>query len=130
VAPSGVWVVDAKAHEGKVVRRSAGPIWRPDNEFLIKGRNRTSLARGVEKQVDAVLAALGPDPVAKGTDVHGALCFVDADWNLLDFTFQVGSIWVMYPGALRKRLRKRGPLSRDAIEHIAHRLDLSLPRAL
>jgi hypothetical protein len=38
-------------------------------------------------------------------------------------------VWVLYPGALRKRLRKKGPLSREAMERIARRLDLSLPRA-
>src|SRR3954466_14623173 len=45
VAPTGVWVVDAKAYKGKVVRREVGPIWRRDNEVVINGRNRTSLER-------------------------------------------------------------------------------------
>jgi hypothetical protein len=43
--------------------------------------------------------------------------------------FQVGNVWVMYPGALKKRLRKSGPLSRETMERIARRLDLSLPPA-
>jgi hypothetical protein len=76
-----------------------------------------------------VLAALKGDPAAKGTDVYGALCFVDSEWDLLDFPFQVGYVWVLYPGALRKRLKKDGPLSREAMEHLARRLDLSLPNA-
>ena len=129
VAPNGVWVVDAKAYAGKVVKRSVGSIWRPDNEVFVQGRNRTSLARGVEKQVDAVLAALKGDPASKGIYVNGALCFVESDWGLLDSTFQVGNIWVIHPGALRKRLAKRGPLSRETMKHIWQRLDLSLPAA-
>lgn len=129
IASTGVWVVDAKAHTGKVVKRSTGTLWRPDNQVRVAGRDRTALARGVVKQVDTVVAALTGDPTLKGTDVHGVLCFVEADWDLLDFPFQVGSVWVMYPGALRKRLRKRGFLSRASMERIAHRLDLSLPRA-
>jgi hypothetical protein len=28
VAPSGVWVVDAKSYKGKVVKRDVGPFWR------------------------------------------------------------------------------------------------------
>jgi hypothetical protein len=35
----------------------------------------------------------------------------------------------MYPGALKKRFRKSGPLSRETMERIARRLDLSLPPA-
>ena len=41
--------------------------------------------------------------------------------------FQLGNVWVMYPGALKKRLCKAGPLSRETIERIARRLDVGLP---
>ena len=129
VAPTGVWVVDAKAYKGKVEKREVGPIWRRDNEVFVGGRNRSALANGVEKQVAAGIAALRPDPSLKGIDVHGALCFVESEWALLDFPFRVGNVWVLYPGALRKRLKKAGPLTRDSMEHIAWRLDLSLPAA-
>jgi len=130
VASTGVWVVDAKALKGKVVRREVGPLWRRENQVYVGGRNRTSLANGLEKQVAAVIAALKPNPEFKGTDVQAALCFLDSEWSLLDFPFQVGSsVWVMYPGALRKRLKKQGSLSREKIERITRRLDLSLPRA-
>ena len=76
-----------------------------------------------------MIAALKPDPEFKGTDVHAALCFLDSEWSLLDFPFQVGFVWVMYPAALRKRLKKKGSLSREKMEWMARRLDLSLPRA-
>jgi Nuclease-related domain len=129
VASTGVWVVDAKALKGKVVQREVGPIWRRDNEVYVDGRNRTNFSKSVEKQVAAVIAALKPNPEFKGTDVHAAICFLDSEWSLLDFPFQVGFVWVMYPGALRKRLKKKGSLSREKMERIARRLDLSLPRA-
>jgi hypothetical protein len=129
VAPTGVWVVDAKAYRGKVVRREVGPIWRRDNEVLVGRHDRTKLAKGVVRQVEAVRAALRLDPELRGTDLYGALCFLDSEWGLLDFPFQVGYVWVMYPGALRKRLKKSGPLTRERMERVARRLDLSLPRA-
>ena len=129
VAPSGVWVVDAKAYKGKVVKRDVGPFWRTEYKLYIGGRDRSQLAKGVESQVEAVVAALRPDPEAKGTSVHAALCLVESDWDLLDFAFQVGSAWVLYPGALRKRLKKKGPLSRALMERLANRLALSLPDA-
>jgi hypothetical protein len=130
VSQTGVWVVDAKAYKGKVVRREIGPIWRRDNELHIRGRNRTSLAKGVARQVDATIAALRSDQSLHGTDVHAVLCLGESEWNLLDFPFQLGNVWVMYPGALKKRLRKSGPLAREAMERIARRLDLSLPPAV
>lgn len=129
VAPTGVWVVDAKAYKGRVEKRDVGPFWRDENQVYVGGRNRTKLAKGVEKQLQCVLAALKGDPASKGTDVYGVLCFIGAEWGLLDSPFHVGSIWVAYQGALCKRLRKQGPLSREAMEHIARRLDLSLPIA-
>jgi hypothetical protein len=129
VSSTGVWVVDTKAYKGKVARRETGPLWQRENELYIGRRNRTSLANGVRRQVDAVNAAIRPDQSLHGTDIHAALCLVESEWALLDFPFQVGNVWVMYPGALKKRLRKRGQVSRDSIERIARRLDLSLPPA-
>jgi hypothetical protein len=61
VAPTGVWVVDAKAYRGKVERRELGPIWRRENQVWVGGKNRTGLAKGLEKQVAAVIAALRSD---------------------------------------------------------------------
>jgi hypothetical protein len=104
-------------------------LWRRDNELYIGGRNRTSLADGVRRQVKAVNAAMRPDESLHGTDIHAALCLVGSEWALLDFPFQLGYVWVMYPGALKKRLRKGGPLTRETMDRIARRLDLSLPRA-
>jgi Nuclease-related domain len=129
IAPTGVWVVDAKAYKGKVESRETGPIWRRETMVYVGGRNRTERARAVEKQVAAVIAALRTDPTLQGTNVNPALCFVGSDWGLLDFPFQVGNVWVLYPGALRKRLKKDGPLSPDVMKRIARRLDVSLPDA-
>ena len=129
VSATGVWVVDAKAYPGKVVQRQTGSLWRQANELYIGGRNRTTLAKGTVRQVDAVIAALRSDESLHGTDVHAAVCLVESEWALLDFPFQVGNVWIMYPGALKKRLRKSGLLSREIMERIARRLELSLPSA-
>jgi hypothetical protein len=129
VAPTGVWVVDSKAYKGQVVKRDVGPFWREENRLYVGKKNRSGLAKAMEFQVDVVLAALRPDPETSGTEVHGALCFIGSEWGLLDLPFRVGSVWVLYPGALKKRLRKGGPLARDRIEHIARRVDLSFPQA-
>jgi hypothetical protein len=129
VASTGVWVVDAKSYKGKVEQREHGPPWRRESEVYIGRRNRTNLTNGVLNQVAAVKAALAPDPECKGIDVYASLCFLDSEWGLLDFPFSVGSVWIAYPGALKKSLKKVGPLSRERMERIAWRLDLSLPHA-
>jgi hypothetical protein len=129
VSASGVWVVDAKSYKGKVELREHGPIWRREAEVYVAGRKQTALTRGVKKQVESVRAALRGDPEAEAARIVGALCFVDSDWGLLDSPFWVDSIWVTYPGALRKSLKKRGALSRETMGRIARRLDLSLPSA-
>ena len=130
VAPSGVWVVDAKAYGGRVVKREFGPAWRRENKVYVGRHDRTARAKGVEKQLECVLTALRLEPRANGTPIHGALCFVESEWALLDFPFQVGPIWVLYPGALRKRLKKKGPLSTQAMELVAATLERSLPPAV
>ena len=107
----GRWLLDAKAHSGRLECRDSGQLFRPRNELYVAGRNRTTLVKGVEKQIECVLAALRLVPEAKGTPVHGALCFVTAEWKLLDFAFQVDGVWVLHPGALRKWLKKQAPLS-------------------
>ncbi len=130
VSPTGVWVVDAKAYKGKVAKRETGPLWRPGRELFIGRRNRTSLAAGVKRQVDAVLAALRADPSLLGTEVHAALCLLESEWELLAMPFQVaGNVWVLYPGALKKRLKKSGPLTGETMDRIARLLDLGLPHA-
>jgi hypothetical protein len=129
IASCGVWVVDAKAYKGKVEQRDVGPIWRRETEVYVGGRNRTGLTASVLRQVVAVKAALKGDPLLERTDVYASLCFVESDWGLFDFPFMVGRVWVTYPGALKKRLLKSGSLSRQTMERLARRLDMSLPRA-
>jgi len=77
-----------------------------------------------------VIAAVRSDQSLNDVPIFGALCFVESEWGLTDFPFNVGKAWVCFPGALRKALKKKGPLTRETMEHIARRLDLSLPPAV
>jgi hypothetical protein len=129
IASTGIWVVDAKAYKGKVEKREVGSLFRRTNQVYVGRRNRSNLANGVTKQVAAVIAALKSDPSLEGTEVNAALCFLDSEWALLESSFQIGSVWVLRTGSLRKRLKKTGALSRETMERIARRLDLSLPPA-
>jgi len=102
VAPAGVWVIDAKRYKGqRPSLHVEGGILRPRVETLrVAGRDKTKLVSGIQKQITLVTAAL-PDA---NVDVHGALCFVEADWPLIGGSFEVNGIHVLWPKLLVKRL--------------------------
>ena len=102
VTPSGVWVIDAKRYKGqRPALHVEGGILRPRVETLrVAGRDETKLINGMQKQITLVSAAL-PDA---GVNVHGALCFVEADWPLIGGYFEVNGIDVLWPKLLVKRL--------------------------
>ncbi|TXK08970.1 NERD domain-containing protein [Microbacterium saccharophilum] len=101
VSPSGVWVIDAKRYKGqRPSLHVEGGIFRPRVETLrVAGRDKTKLVNGVHSQITRVTAAL-PDG---NVDVHGALCFVKADWPLIGGSVPGGAC----PANLRSRRRYR-----------------------
>jgi hypothetical protein len=78
VTATGVWIVDAKTHQGTLeVRRSGGPLSPRVERLYIGGRDKTSLPDGLAGQVDAVRAVLAT--VSADVPVRGALCFVGTE---------------------------------------------------
>lgn len=80
IAPSGVFVVDAKAYEGLIEIRNYGPFWRPDPRLTVGRRDESKLAFDMGWQVDAVTAALQAAGVDPMPSVSPVLCFVDGRW--------------------------------------------------
>jgi hypothetical protein len=123
VAPSGVWVIDAKRYQGKVA------ISRPllgDARLTIAGRDRTKLVDGVAAQVALVEAALRG--TAPAPPVRGALCFVDADLPLLG-TLSFNGHLLLHPKPLAKRINADGALTGDEVRAVAARLAARFPAA-
>lgn len=102
VAPSGIWVIDAKRYKGKRPSlRVEGGILRPRIESLrIDGRDASKLVHGLQSQVSRVMAAIDDTTIA----VRGALCFVEADWPLVGGAFTVSGVDVVWPRLLVKRI--------------------------
>ena len=124
VAPSGVYVIDAKNIAGSV--RIARPL-RGEARLMINKRNRSRLLEGLQRQVDAVRRALdqtGRDDVP----IVGVLCFTKAEFPLLG-SMQARGLRLCHPRALRRRLKKAGPLSVEAIDALARDLARSFPPA-
>jgi hypothetical protein len=124
VAPSGVYVIDAKAVRGKV-RVSRPLLGKP--RLLVAGRDRTKFAHGLDRQVAAVraaLARLGRADVA----VEGVLCFTKADLPLLG-SAPIRGHRLHYRRALERKLNRPGPLDGEAIDVLARGLAAEFPRA-
>lgn len=99
IAPTGVWVIDAKRYKGIIRKRVEGGIIRPRSELLIvNGRNRTKLVDGVLKQMDLVKAVVGDVPV------EGVLCFLDPDWPFFGGPFVTRGVHVRGPKRLKKKI--------------------------
>ncbi len=75
IAPSGVWVIDAKTHYGPLeVRRSGGILTPRVEQLFINNRDRTALVDGLRHQVRTVARALLEADHAVA--VRGTLCFL------------------------------------------------------
>ena len=107
IAATGVWVVDAKTHKGALeVRRSGGFLSPRVEELYIGGRKRSSLLEGLQRQVDAVQAALAS--VQADVPVRGALCFVGTE--LPWFGTSIRGVPLVGRRGLGKLLKRPGEL--------------------
>jgi hypothetical protein len=130
IAPSGIYVIDAKNYSGTVDRKAEGFGRRRTERLIVKGRDRTKLATAMERQTGAVRAALVQlDPTAD-FPVMPVLCFVGKDnWGLIDPAFTIGNVHVLWPRALRKLLRRGGSLDGSTRAKLARLLSTQLSPA-
>ncbi len=123
IAPSGVWVIDAKRYKGKVAVPK--PLFGQP-KLTIAGRDKSKLVEGLAKQVALVEAAMVE--IAPEAPVHGALCFVDADLPMLGkLTFK--GFPLLYPKSLAKRINEAGPLPQQRVPAVATELAIRFPTA-
>ena len=109
VAASGVWVIDTKYYKGIVELRDVGGWFKTDRRLYVNRRDRTKDVQGLEWQLDAVRAVLASIPIA--VPLHGALCFVDAEWRLFAKPFTLNGVRVSGPNSLSAAVAEAGPLS-------------------
>ena len=122
VAPTGVYVIDAKQHSGKVRREDRGCRGA---RLTINGRDRTKLLVDLGLQVAVVRHAL----VAGGhgdVRVQGVLCFTTGDLPSFK-ALEIGGYLVVGLRRLGRQLDAVGSLSWSAIEAIAGVLAEALP---
>lgn len=125
VAPSGVYVIDAKKYKGRPHLKVEGGLLRPRVEKLMVGsRDCTKLVDGVLKQVDVVR-----DAGAAEVPIHGILCFVEADWPLIGGAFTTHGVEALWQKRLASKLSADGPLDTATIAALHKRLATTLTTA-
>jgi hypothetical protein len=108
VAPSGVWVVDAKTHDGPLeVRRNGGILDSRVERLFINNRDRTNLVETVQRQVAAVTQVLAEHDLP----IHGAMCFVGTTRPWV--AEEVGGIRLVGEDDLTKLVAQDGALDRE-----------------
>lgn len=123
VAPSGVYVIDAKKYTGKVETKNHGVFFRPDVHLYVGGRDRTKLVDGVLAQVNVVKGALGSAFPSVG--VHGVLCFVGCNWDYFMRPLEVKGVTALWPMKLPEIIAVPSPHSEQIpaiAAHLASRL--------
>ena len=126
IAPSGVWVVDAKNSSGKVERRDVGTWRMVDHRLFVNGRDRTKLVDGLKRQgttIQSVLRSAGFDQLP----VHPTLLFTNSEWPWFARPIELRGVQVMWPAKLRELAAQPGPLTPSDIEAAAGRLSQTPP---
>lgn len=121
VAPSGVWVIGANAHAGRIEQRPDDASGEVRRLLYVNNRDRTKLATKMSWQADAVhkhLALAGMDRA----EVHSAICFTSAEWEVNGQPFMVDGTWVIWASALATRILASGRLATDEMARVAAEL--------
>jgi hypothetical protein len=119
-----VYVIDTKGWHGKVSMET--PLFGSP-KLRVNGRDRTSAIDGLDRQVDAVRAALTA-AACSDVAVQGVLCLTEADLPLL-MTQRMRGHLLLYRKALAKRLNAAGGLDEIGIRQLAVELHEALPSA-
>lgn len=123
IAPSGIWVIDAKYYKGQLKRVDKGGWFKTDQRVYVNGRDQTKLIQGLHLQASVVRNSLGDTDVP----IHSTLCFLHAEWDFFLKPFQIDGVWVTYGKHLAEMIGKPGPLSKDEVLHLANSLATALP---
>ncbi|MBS1890801.1 MAG: NERD domain-containing protein [Actinobacteria bacterium] len=130
VAPSGVWVIDAKRYKGRIEIRK--PLFG-NARLMIRGRDKTELVDGLKCQVKAVKTGLAI--IEQDVTARGCFCFINPDGQdggsgLPYFrTLSIDGLPLFYPRRLSKHLNRSGEIDRDQIAVLAEALVELFPPA-
>jgi Nuclease-related domain len=128
VAPSGVWIIDAKIWRGKIEYKSTS-MFSAERRLFVGGKDRSSAVEAIFNLVIPVAQVIGD----KSVPIKPALVFIDGEWSdastariMTSKPYQYLTVWISWPKAILKKINEPGPLDADAIKRIGMHLDASL----
>ncbi len=126
VAPTGIWIVDAKNYSGEVECRDVGNWKTIDNRLYVGNRDRTKLVTGMGWQADAVRLAI--DSIGFGAvPIHRYICFTDAEWALFAKPFVIDDVRIGWAKALIDSIQTGLVLDTAVVTTLAHHLSSWFP---
>jgi hypothetical protein len=128
IAPSGVWVVEAKDYNGRVERRDVGGWFKVDERLYVGGKDRTNLIDGIDRQVIAVENVLAEEHL-EVVPVHAALCFVNSEWGWFAKPFSLSGVWVTWTENLIQLVLDWSAMPNAEIDRVARVVRTKLPAA-
>lgn len=114
VAPSGVYVIDTKRYQNKLVEDG---MRRGPASLHVGGSSKPKMVEQMRRQVEIVRHAFDVD-----VPVVPVLCFIDAEWRLFNKSFRVAGVSVCHPTVLRTWIVRDGPITCDGVEDLHRRL--------
>jgi hypothetical protein len=126
IAPAGVFIVDAKHYEGRIDVVNRGGLFRTDLRLTVGGRDKSSLADGMEWQVKAAIQALA-DAGINPPPVTAVLCFVDGNWPIFRPPRSYNGVLLESDRSIVRLLSATTELDPRAIDSIARVLATALP---
>ena len=130
VATSGVWVVTARSHVGRIGVPDRRRWIAEHTHIYMGGHDRTRIVDGLTWQAKGVHALLASIDV-RDVPVHAVMCFTNTDWGLFTGRSRVNGATITWPNRLIQRIRQPGRLDIETVDLLAHELgsQLSAPIA-
>jgi Nuclease-related domain len=127
VAPTGVFIVDAKYYKGLIQIRDKGGFFKTDKRLYVGGRDCSHLAENMGWQVEAVQRALSAAAVDPMPPITPVLCFIDGDWPLLFPPEEYKAVRLEGKRSIKKLIAGARVLDRQAVDHVYHALAVAFP---
>ena len=127
IAPAGVFVVDAKNHQGWIEIRDRGGFFRTDYRLTVAGRDCSALADAMSWQVDSVASALAGRGVEPLPPVTPVLCFLNVEWPLLGAPDSFRGVRLESHRSIKRLLTKATVLTEPQADELAEVLAEALP---
>lgn len=124
VAPSGVYVIDAKNYSDRPRVDTFGGADSTPRRLFIGREDHTHLVHAVRRQVRVVEGAL-EDPAVP---VRGILCFVGVEWEVIN-GYLLHRVGVTSPEGVAALLAMPGPLAAARVDAVHRRLGTVLDAA-